>query len=123
MLLSPLPTSPNPSRTTGRWKVVLVLILFVFVATIGWQWLNQQQNGMIAGRPLSYRDTHLHTAVFSSRPGVVYLGTHYGLFTSTDGGSTWPQSQGALNTNMITAIAVSPTDPNSRAVLAIPTSG
>lgn len=78
---------------------------------------------MVPGRPLSYPQTHLHTVMLGSRPGMVYLGTHYGLFTSTDGGRSWPQSQGDLNTSMITAIAVSPSNPDLMAVLAVPTSG
>jgi photosystem II stability/assembly factor-like uncharacterized protein len=78
---------------------------------------------MQPGRPLSYPQTHLHTLALSSRPGVVYLGTHYGIFTSTDGGRTWPQSEGGLNTSMITSIAVSPDNPDLVAVLAVPTSG
>ncbi len=78
---------------------------------------------MVAGRPLSYPSTHLHTVAMSEQPGVVYLGTHYGIFTSTDGGSTWPQSQGDLNTNMITSIAISPNNPRLLAVLSVPTSG
>jgi photosystem II stability/assembly factor-like uncharacterized protein len=78
---------------------------------------------MIAGRPLSYPQTHLHTVLFGDQPQMVYLGTHYGLFISTNGGRTWPQKQGELHTNMITALAVSPTNPNWLAALAVPTSG
>ena len=34
----------------------------------------------VAGRPLSNPDQHLHTlAIDPSHPGVVYLGSHYGL--------------------------------------------
>jgi photosystem II stability/assembly factor-like uncharacterized protein len=111
------------SSSSWRWKVVFLCGLLALVAALVWQVANRQQNGMIAGRPLSSPQTHLHTVVISPRPGVVYLGTHYGLFTSTDGGRTWPESQGALNTNMITSIAVSPSNPNLLAVLAVPTSG
>jgi photosystem II stability/assembly factor-like uncharacterized protein len=102
---------------------MLIVVLLVVLAATTWQLLSRQQKSMVAGRPLSYSQTHLHTIALSKRPGVVYLGTHYGIFTSTDGGRSWPQSQGDLNTNMITAIAVSPTDPNLLAVLAVPTSG
>jgi hypothetical protein len=129
--LSPVsPDAPAPGqdhrqvpRRFKRWQIwLLVVILVVVVATV-WQLLYKQQNSMTAGRPLSYPQTHLHTVVISSRPDTVYLGTHYGLFTSTNGGQTWPQSKGALNTSMITGIAVSPTNPELLAVLAIPTSG
>jgi photosystem II stability/assembly factor-like uncharacterized protein len=102
---------------------MLVVVILAVIAVTAWQLLSRQQHSMIAGRPLSYPQTHLHTVVVSPRPGVVYLGTHYGIFTSSDGGRSWPQSQGDLNTNMITAIAVSPTKPNLLAVLAVPTSG
>ncbi len=78
---------------------------------------------MVAGRLLASQETHLHTVVWSSRPGVVYLGTHFGLFTSVDGGHTWPQHQGELNTTMVTSVAVSPTNPDLLAVLAVPTGG
>ena len=80
----------------------------------------QQQTGMIVGRPLASHETHLHAVVFSPRSGVVYLGTHFGLFTSADGGRTWPQHQGSLNTMMITAIAVSPTNPDLLAAVPVP---
>src|SRR5690349_19598674 len=109
----PGPRDSEPSsRRSGRWKTMLIVVLLVVLAATTWQLLSRQQKSMVAGRPLSYSQTHLHTIALSKRPGVVYLGTHYGIFTSTDGGRSWPQSQGDLNTNMITAIAVSPTDPN-----------
>lgn len=103
--------------------MLALLAVIVALASIAGQWLNSRQHSMIPGRPLSYPQTHLHTVALSTRPGVVYLGTHYGIFTSTDGGHTWPQSQGELNTSMITSIAVSPSNPNLIAVLAVPTSG
>ena len=97
------------------------LVLLVLVAMI-WQGWYQQQTALVAGRPLASAQTHLH-AVVISRSGAVYLGTHFGLFTSTDGGHTWPQRQGALASTMVTSVAVSPTNPALLAVLAIPTSG
>lgn len=103
--------------------MLVVLALLIVLTLLGGQWLGRKQNSMLPGRPLSYPQTHLHTVVLSPRAGVVYLGTHYGLFTSTDGGRSWPQNQGALNTSMITAVAASPGNPDLLAVLAIPTSG
>lgn len=103
-----------------------MLALFAIIVALALgagQWLSRRQNSMLPGRPLSYPQTHLHTVILSPRTGVVYLGTHYGLFTSTDGGHTWPQSQGDLATSMITSIAVSPNNPDLLAVLAVPTSG
>jgi len=111
------------ARRFKRWQIWLVIVVLAVVVATVWQLLYKQQNSMIAGRPLSSPQTHLHTVVISGRPGVVYLGTHYGLFTSTNGGQSWPQSQGALNTSMVTGIAVSPTNPELLAVLTIPTSG
>ncbi len=113
----------NNSLVKGRVRV-LVIGLLIVAATIVWQTLfNNHQNSMVVGRPLSYPDDHLHTVALSVQPGVIYLGTHYGIFTSTDNGRMWPQSQGDLNTTMITSIAVSPDNPAQLAVLAVPTSG
>ncbi len=115
-------TSPT-RRRIGRIFFIVLLVIGIVVA---WQFLNAYNNSTdptVTGRPLSNPHTHLHTIVLGERPGVVYLGTHYGLFTSTDGGRTWPQSHGTLNNYMITAIAVSPSNPNSLALIVIPTSG
>ena len=120
-----MPTPPG-RRGLGRgrlWFTLALLALLVALASFAGQWLSTRQHSMQPGRPLSYPQTHLHTIALSTRPGVVYLGTHYGIFTSTDGGHTWPQSQGGLNTSMITAIAASPSNPDLVAVLAVPTSG
>lgn len=95
------------------------LVLIVLIAVI-WQIWYQQQTGMLVGRPLASSQTHLHDVAIS-QSGVVYLGTHFGLFTSTDGGHTWPKLQGALATTMVTSIAVSPTNPALLAVVAVPT--
>ena len=117
---------PPGRRRFGRgriWLTLVLLALIVALASIAGQWLNNRQHSMQPGRPLSYPQTHLHTVALSARPGVVYLGTHYGIFTSTDGGHSWPQDQGDLNTSMITSIAVSPDNPNLVAILAVPTSG
>src|SRR5262249_9404192 len=106
----------------SRWRRLLILLALAVIATTIWQLLNAQQNGRPAGRPLAYSKTHLHTVAMSNQPGTVYLGTHFGLFTSRDGGRTWPQNQVSLDTNMITSVAISPTDPALLTVLAIPTS-
>lgn len=115
---------PGGRRSIRRRTLVFTgLAIILVLTTLASQWMNNRQNSMVPGRPLSYPQTHLHTVVLSTRPGVVYLGTHFGLFTSTDGGHTWPQNQGALNTSMITAIAASPSNPDLLALLAVPTSG
>lgn len=102
------------------WLTLSTVVLLIIALTLSWQ-VFYQQTGMVMGRPLASSQNHLHTVVFSSRPGVVYLGTHFGLFASIDGGHTWPQHQGALSTAMITAVAVSPTHPDLLAVVAVPT--
>ena len=77
-----------------RWPLLLAVLVALGAATV-WQVLvNRQPNVPVVGRPLSSSQTHLHTVVISRRPGVIYLGTHFGLFTSTDNGRTWPQRQG-----------------------------
>jgi photosystem II stability/assembly factor-like uncharacterized protein len=63
---------------------------------------------------------HLHTVALGGKPGTVYLGTHFGIFTSTDGGRSWPQQRGALNTLMVTMIAVHPRDANALALVGTP---
>ena len=87
--------------------VVAVLILVTIVRSV---------NGTVplgtdpttAGHPLSNPDQHLHSmALDPTHPGVVYLGSHYGVFTSTDDGKSWPQPRGELNTLMITSLSVS----------------
>lgn len=63
----------------------------------------------VAGRPLSNPGQHLHSlAIDPLHPNTIFLGSHYGLFISTDGGKTWPQARGELNTLMITSLAASP---------------
>ncbi len=129
MSLPPAPTSKDPSdqqqiphppskRSRSRPLFFVALVLIVLIAII-WQIWYQQQTGMLAGRPLASSQTHLHD-VAVSRSGAVYLGTHFGLFSSSDGGHTWPQ-KGALATTMVTSIAVSPTNPELLAVVAVPT--
>jgi hypothetical protein len=136
--MTPIPSSSSPSRpetkrqtkvkSSGRTRIVrtLVIGLVIIGVVVAWQLLNVYNNSndpTVAGRPLSNPHTHLHTVALGVKPGVLYLGTHYGLFTSTDGGHTWPQSHGALNNYMVTAIAVSPSNPNVLALIVIPTSG
>lgn len=119
--LAPQKARPVPGKRPGRrFVLVIIVLLAVGVAAIWQALLARQPNVPVAGRPLSSSETHLHTVVMSYRPGVVYLGTHFGIFTSTDNGRTWPQARGDLNTTMVTSIAVSPTNPNLLAVLAMP---
>ncbi len=105
-----------------RTRPILVLLVLLAVGgAVVWQvLLNQQPMVPVAGRPLSSASTHLHTVAMSSRPGVIYLGTHFGLFASADNGHTWPQRQGELSASMVTSIAVSPTNADLLAVLTIP---
>ncbi len=121
-----LPARAAKSPARKRLLQVLILVILAIVIFTSWQLLNKSVNSTgpaVAGRPLSNPHTHLHMVAVGGRPGVLYLGTHYGLFTSTDSGRTWPQPRGSLNNMMITAIAVSPSNPNILAVIGIPTSG
>jgi photosystem II stability/assembly factor-like uncharacterized protein len=88
------------------------LIIIVIVAVIIFQHLYTTDpigtDPTVAGRPLSNPDQHLHSMEVSpTEPGIIYLGSHYGLFTSNDDGKHWPQARGALNTLMITSISTS----------------
>lgn len=91
----------------GSMLVVVALIVALMVHnTDGTQPLGTDPT--IAGHPLSNPDQHLHSmAVDLVQPGLIYLGSHYGVFISTDGGKTWPQARGELNTLMITSLSVS----------------
>ncbi len=133
--MSPNPTSPSKPETerqakvksSGRTRIIrtLVRLLLVIVVVAAWLLLNAYNNAnpTVAGRPLSNPHTHLHAVVLGGRSGEIYLGTHYGLFTSIDGGRTWLQPRGILSTYMVTSIAVSLSNPNSLALIVIPTSG
>lgn len=110
-----------PHRRRRRRLLLLAGALVLIIGAIAGQVLyTNQQNSISVGRPLASPQTHLHTVAMSSQPGVVYLGTHLGLFTSTDGGRTWPQRQGELPHSMITSIAISPTNPDLLAVASVP---
>jgi len=103
--------------------VLLLFLLIIIVALVGWQLLAARINNTdptVAGRPLSNGETHLHTIAQGGKPGVLYLGTHFGLFTSTDGGHTWPQARGVLNDLMITTISVNLLRSSSLAVIGLP---
>jgi len=136
--MSPIPSSISTSKpeTEGQAKVkssmhtrivrIIIIGLIIICAVVAWQLLSAVNNSTdptVTGRPLSNPHTHLHTVVLGKKPGVLYLGTHYGLFTSTDSGRTWLQSHGTLNNYMVTAIAASPSNPDILALIVIPTSG
>jgi hypothetical protein len=119
------PPPPPPSARKHLRRVLIGALLIVWIV-IAWQFLEALTNSTgstIAGHPLSNPHTHLHTVVLGDRPGTLYLGTHYGLFISTDGGRTWPQPRGVLNQDMVTTIAVSPSHPDAIVALVLPTSG
>ncbi|TMD47547.1 MAG: hypothetical protein E6I90_04600, partial [Chloroflexi bacterium] len=116
----------KPRKAWRRYVQALMLVLLVIPIFVAWQLLNSRFNSTdptVAGRPLSNPHTHLHVIALGDKAGTVYLGTHYGLFTSTDGGNTWPEARGALNNMMIMSIAVSPANPRDLAVIGRPTTG
>ena len=103
--------------------LVILLSIGVIFILVGWQFLSVHTNNTdptVAGQPLSNAQTHLHTVAFGGKPGVLYLGTHYGIFTSTDAGRTWLQAHGTLNTLMIITIATNPQNANALALVGIP---
>jgi photosystem II stability/assembly factor-like uncharacterized protein len=115
-------------KSNWRTRIMrsLIIVLVMMGVVVAWQLLNAYNNSTdptVAGRPLSNPHTHLHIVALGEKPGVLYLGTHYGLFTSTDSGHSWPQTHGALNNYMVTAIALHPSDFNVLALMVIPTSG
>src|SRR3989442_691102 len=88
-----------PAASPVRKRIIrtLIVVSIIIGVVIAWQLLNTYNNSTgpsLAGRPLSNPHTHLHTVALGGRPGVLYLGTHYGLFTSSDWGRTWLQSHG-----------------------------
>ena len=116
----------KPRKAWRRYVQALMLVLLVIPIFVAWQLLNSRFNSTdptVAGRPLSNPHTHLHVIALGDKAGTLYLGTHYGLFTSTDGGNTWPEARGALNSMMIMSIAVSPANARDLAVIGRPTTG
>jgi photosystem II stability/assembly factor-like uncharacterized protein len=117
---------PWPGGKNRRPRQALLLVLLIIPVVVVWQVLNYRMNNSaptVAGRPLSNPQTHLHSVAFGGSPHIIYLGTHFGLFISYDGGQTWPQQEGILNSQMILNIAVSPATYRTLAVLGRPYSG
>ncbi len=114
------PTTPRKRR---RMPFLLILLAIILVL-VGWQVASTRNRSAtdptVAGQPLSNPEMHLHTIALGDRPGVLYLGTHFGLFTSTDGGRTWPQERGSLNTLMVTVIAVSSKNAQELVIIGVP---
>ncbi len=126
---SPLPEADTPAprrRPRWLWLALLGVVALLVLMEVGYQrWKSSPAATApsVAGRPLSNPQTHLHTVVLGDAPQTIYLGTHFGLFWSTDGGRTWPQQRGALSDMMVTSIAISPLDPNTLAVIGISNAG
>src|SRR5437588_12231361 len=121
----PKTRQPAMSRVPKGLVRVGMLLLLVIPVFVAWQVLNYVMNNTdptAAGRPLSNVKTHLHQVALGGKPGTIYLGTHFGLFISTDGGRSWPQQRGILNTMMILNSAISPTNPQVLEVIGRQTS-
>ncbi len=117
-----LPDGQEP-RQRSRLVPLLLLLLISVALLIGWQLFSVGTNSTdprVPGRPLSNPQMHLYTVALGGEPGVVYLGTHYGLFTSNDGGRSWPQARGILPSLMITVVAINAEDASSLALVGIP---
>ena len=119
-------TPPPRSHPRWLWLAALDVVALLIQVEVGYQlWKSSPAATApsVAGRPLSNPQTHLHTIVLGDSPGMVYLGTHFGLFWSADGGRTWPQERGALPGLMVTSIALSPVDDNTLAVVGLSNTG
>ncbi len=120
-------SKPSASQSVQkRFVRIGAIVLLLAAIVLVWQLLNATLNSTdptVAGRPLSNPHTHLHTIALGGKPGVLYLGTHFGLFTSKDGGRTWPQTRGVLNNLMIMSIAVSPVNSNVLGIITLPDGG
>ena len=78
----------------------------------------------VAGRPLSNPHTHLHTCSPGREiPECSISGLIMACSQVQMAGIPGPSLHGALNNYMVTAIAVSPSNPNALALIVIPTSG
>lgn len=118
-----MPQVSPPKGSQRKTLLVVILSLGVIAILVGWQFLSIHNNNTdptLPGHPLSNAQTHLHTVAIGGKPGVLYLGTHYGIFTSTDGGRTWPQVRGTLSTLMVTTIVTNPLNSDLLALVAIP---
>ncbi len=119
-------TPPPRSRPRWLWLAVVGVVALLALVEVGYQYWKSSPAATapsVAGRPLSNPRTHLHTVVLGDSSETIYLGTHFGLFWSTDGGRTWPQPRGALPDLMVTSVAVSPADPNTLAVIGLSNAG
>jgi photosystem II stability/assembly factor-like uncharacterized protein len=115
--------SPGRRQRPLRLYVFIGALVLTLLLATGWQlWSNQSSasDPTVPGRPLSNPQTHLHTLAVGSDGRSLYLGTHFGLFISHDGGRSWPQARGALAPAMVTSIALAPGDPSVIAVIALP---
>jgi photosystem II stability/assembly factor-like uncharacterized protein len=121
----PVAAPQEKPQQERKWRnrLLIILSLGVIAILLGWQLLSVRTantDPTIVGHPLSNPQMHLHTLAIGGKPGTLYLGTHYGIFTSSDGGKTWPQARGVLNTLMVTTIVTAPQDTNLMALVAIP---
>ncbi len=109
---TPIPHIQNQKsgpKQIRRGPLVSGLIILCALLLAGWLEFGGQTSKTDPtqpGHPLSNKENHLHTIVQGDQPGRIYLGTHFGIFTSDDGGSHWPQLRGDLNQLMVTSIAV-----------------
>ncbi len=93
------------------WGPLILVVVVATIAILGSQSAAQPigTDPIRANQPLSNPEQHLHSlAIDPHDPGTIYLGSHYGLFTSTDDGKTWPEPRGRYNTLMIISLSVQP---------------
>ncbi|MBX5458027.1 MAG: hypothetical protein IRZ31_14125 [Thermogemmatispora sp.] len=118
-----LASKAGEGRQRRGLYVLLAIVLIAVIVAASWELLSNRRSTTdptVPGRPLSNPETHLHTLAIGADGRSLYLGTHFGLFISHDGGKSWPQTRGALAPAMVTSIAPAPGDPNVLAVIAVP---
>ncbi|HET8913485.1 MAG TPA: hypothetical protein VFN23_18580 [Ktedonobacteraceae bacterium] len=124
--IKPDTARPEDARPLKKRRGLLIALTIILAAILLATWLeynspSNKTDPAIPGQPLSNRENHLHIIAQGAQPGSLYLGTHFGIFTSKDNGRSWPQPRGIMNQFMITSISYNPTQPSQMGIIALPT--
>jgi len=98
------------ARVAHCWALLAVLAALVLAAC------NQDTPPPNRGADFGDQKNHIHTMItVPGKPGLILLGTHYGLYRTTDGGQHWKKvlgDPGELAENLMTQyLTVSPVNP------------